>query len=153
MPDGHYRERLYPAGALTRRLLLAMHPFGNLVAKLELPGRTLQAALEHGVSRLPGTAGFYPQVSGLTMEVVVTAPAGSRVRNVKVNGQPLDPNRLYTVGVPDFMLGGDGYDMLAGAKVLVSPSSGDLLVTAVEKYVVARRTVAPTVEGRALLVN
>jgi 2',3'-cyclic-nucleotide 2'-phosphodiesterase (5'-nucleotidase family) len=30
-------ERIYPAGALTRRLLLAMHPFGNLVANSSSP--------------------------------------------------------------------------------------------------------------------
>ena len=29
-------ERLYPAGPLTRRLLLAMHPFGNLVELAEV---------------------------------------------------------------------------------------------------------------------
>ncbi len=146
-------ERLYPAGALTRRLLLTMHPFGNLVAKLELSGRTVQAALEHGMSQLPGTAGFFPQVSGLSMDVVLSAPVGSRVRNVKVNGQPLDPERIYTAAVPDFLLGGDGYGMLAGAKVLIGPSAGDLVVTAVEKYVAGRRTVAPMVEGRTILVR
>lgn len=146
-------ERLYPAGALTRRLLLAMHPFGNLVAKLELSGRTVQAALEHGVSRLPETAGFFPQVSGLTMEVVVSAPVGSRVRNVRINGQPLDPERTYTIAVPDFLLGGDGYGMLASAKVLVNPENGDLVVTTVEKYLEARRTVSPAVEGRIVLLR
>ncbi len=146
-------ERLYPAGPLTRRLLLAMHPFGNLVAKLELSGRTVQAALEHGVSRLPQTAGFFPQVSGLSMEVAVGAPVGSRVRNVRINGQPLEFDRTYTVAVPDFLLGGDGYDMLASAKVLIDPENGDLVVGAVEKYLEARRTIAPAVEGRIVLLR
>lgn len=146
-------ERLYPAGALTRRLLLAMHPFGNLVAKLELSGRTVQAALEHGVSRLPETAGFFPQVSGLSMEVIVSAPVGSRVRNVRINGQPLDPERTYTMAVPDFLLGGDGYAMLVNAKLLIDPENGDLVVTTVEKYVEARRTISPVVEGRIVLVR
>jgi 2',3'-cyclic-nucleotide 2'-phosphodiesterase (5'-nucleotidase family) len=146
-------ERLFPAGALTRRLLLTMHPFGNLVAKLELSGRTVLAALEHGVSQLPETAGFFPQVSGLTMEVAVSAPAGGRVRNVRINGQPIDPERAYTIAVPDFILGGDGYGMLAGAKVLVKPENGDLVVTTVEQYLEARHTVSPAVEGRIVLLR
>ncbi len=146
-------ERVYPAGALTRRTLLAMHPFGNLVTKLELPGRTVLAALEHGTSRLPGAAGFFPQVSGLSLEVALSAPAGSRVRNVRVNGTPLDPNRNYSVAVPSFLLGGDGYDMLNGARALIGPRAGDLVVTAVEKYASARRTVAPAVEGRTVLIR
>ena len=145
-------DRVYPAGALTRRVLLAMHPFGNLVSKLELSGRTIQAALEHGMSRLPETAGFFPQVSGLSMEVLVHEPAGSRLRNVRVNGQPLDPDRIYSVAVPNFLIGGDGYGMLVGAKVLISPRGGDLVVTALEKYVEARKTVSPATEGRTVLV-
>jgi 2',3'-cyclic-nucleotide 2'-phosphodiesterase (5'-nucleotidase family) len=146
-------DRVYPAGVLTRRVLLAMHPFGNVVSKLELPGRTVQAALEHGVSQLPATAGFFPQVSGLSMEVAVGAPVGTRVRNVRVNGQPLDPERAYTLAVPDFLLGGDGYAMLLGPKVLVGPATGDLVVTAVERYVEARRTIAPAIEHRTVLVR
>jgi len=78
---------------------------------------------------------------------------GSRVRNVKVNGQPLDHQRTYTVAVPDFLLGGDGYAMLVGAKALIDPQVGDLVVTAVEKYVAARRTVAPAIEGRTILIR
>jgi 2',3'-cyclic-nucleotide 2'-phosphodiesterase (5'-nucleotidase family) len=113
----------------------------------------VQAALDHGVSQLPETAGFFPQVSGLTMEVDVNAPAGRRVRNVRINGQRSTRNALIRSPIPDFLLGGDGYGMLASAKVLVKPENGDLVVTTVEKYVEARRTVSPAVEGRIVLLR
>jgi 2',3'-cyclic-nucleotide 2'-phosphodiesterase (5'-nucleotidase family) len=142
-------SRVYPAGPITRRTLLSIHPFGNIACKLAVSGRVLHDALEHGVSRLPAGEGRFPQTSGVTMRVDVKAPAGSRVSDVRVNGQPLDPQKTYTVGLPDFVMnGGDGYEMFTGQKVLVDPQSGDLVVTALEKYIVARGTVSPAIEGR-----
>src|SRR5262249_58569682 len=62
-------SRVYPAGPLTRRTLLSIHPFGNVVCKIAVSGQVLLAALNSGVSKLPGGAGQFPQVSGLTMKV------------------------------------------------------------------------------------
>ena len=142
-------SRIYAAGPLTRRTLLSIHPFGNIACKIAVTGRVLREALEHGVSRLPFGDGRFPQLSGVTMKVDVKAPSGSRVSDVRVNSQPLDPNKTYTVALPDFVMeGGDGYTMFTGQKVLVGPQSGDLVVTALEKYIAARGTVSPAVEGR-----
>ena len=46
---------------------------------LSVPGRIVLEALNHGVSNLPSAAGYFPQVSGLTMTVDASAPAGNRV--------------------------------------------------------------------------
>lgn len=145
-------DRVYPAGPLTRRTLLTMHPFGNVITKLEVPGRVILSALNNGVSKLPASAGQFPQVSGLTMTVDRNAPAGDRVRDVRVGGQPLQPDRTYTLAIPDYLLnGGDGYTMFGGQRVLVGPEAGNLLVSAVEKYVAAQREVAPRIDGRITL--
>jgi 5'-nucleotidase / UDP-sugar diphosphatase len=145
-------DRIYPAGALTRRTLLAMHPFGNVVVKIEVPGRVLLEALRHGLSGLPRAMGYFPQVSGLTAEVNLSAP--DRVRNVRVGGAPLEPDRPYTVALPNYLLtGGDGYTMFGGAKVLVRAEAGELIVSAIEKYVTARRTVSPAVEKRISVIR
>ena len=142
-------DRLYPAGPLTARALLAMHPFGNVICKIDVSGRILLQALNSGVAKLPDVAGQFPQVSGLTMVVDRNAPAGSRVRDVQVNGQPLDPAKTYTVALPDFVLkGGDGYTMFAGQKVLVGPEAGDLLVDALTKYVRAKGDITQQIDGR-----
>ena len=145
-------NRVFPAGPLTRRTLLEIHPFDNVICILALPGRVVLEALNHGVSSLPTADGRFPQVSGLTMVVDQKAPAGDRVRDVKVNGRPLDPNSTYTVAIPDFLLKqGDGYTMFAGQPVRVGPEAGNLISNALEAYVAARHEIAPAVDGRIIL--
>jgi 5'-nucleotidase len=141
-------NRIFPSGPLTRRTLLEIHPFDNVICVLALSGKVVLDALNHGVSSLPTANGRFPQVSGLTMIVDQNAPAGSRVRDVRVGGQPLDPNKTYTVAIPDFILKqGDGYTMFAGQQVRVAPEAGNLISAALEKYVAAGN-VAPAVEER-----
>ena len=145
---------MFAAGPLTHRTLLEMHPFGNVICKLAMSGRAVLDALNSGVSRLPDTAGQFPQVSGLRMTVDLNAPAGRRVTTVTVNGQPLDPDKTYTVATPDFMFkGGDNYTMLSDQRVLVGPEAGDLLNAALEKYVAARHEIAPQVDGRITVLR
>jgi 5'-nucleotidase len=142
-------DRVHPPGPLTRRSLVEILPFTNVICKVAVPGRVVLQALNSGVSRLPAAAGQFPQVSGLSMRVEVSAPVGDRVRDVKVLGQPLDPDKIYTVALPDYvLLGGDGYTMFADQRVLTDPESGTLMVAALEKYVAARSEVSPMVEGR-----
>ena len=147
-------DRVYPAGPIRRRALLAVHPFGNVICKVEVTGAVLLQALNSGVSKMPAASGQFPQVSGLTMTVNLGAPAGNRVRDVKIGGTPLDPAKRYTVAIPDFLLkGGDSYSMFAGKDVLIDPESGDLIVTALEDYIVASTPLAPRVEGRINIVH
>ena len=83
------------------------------------------------------------------MTVEQSAPPGNRVRDVMVNGQPLDPNKIYTVAIPDFVLKqGDGYTMFAGQPVRVGPEAGNLISAALEEYVTAKSEIAPAIEGR-----
>jgi 5'-nucleotidase/UDP-sugar diphosphatase len=147
-------DRLYPSGPLTRRMLLSIHPFGNVVCKIAVSGRVLLQALNHSVSKLPGGSGQFPQLSGITMTVNPNAPAATRVTNVKINGAPLDLDKTYTVALPDYVMnGGDGYSMFPGQKVLVDAQSGDLVVLAVEKLVAKKGSVSPSVEGRIVITR
>jgi 2',3'-cyclic-nucleotide 2'-phosphodiesterase (5'-nucleotidase family) len=142
-------DRIYPAGPLSRRTLVAIHPFGGVVCKLEMSGRDIVTALEAGVSRLPASDGRFPQISGMTMTVRPAAPAGQRVSNVMVAGAPIDPAKMYTVAATDYQIeGGDGYGIFTTQKVLLNPETGPLIVNSLEKYVSARRTINPAKEGR-----
>jgi hypothetical protein len=52
-------------------------------------------------------------------------------------------------GPPQRMFkGGDGYTMFPGGQVVVAPEAGNLIVGALEKYVAAKRVIAPQIEGR-----
>lgn len=146
-------DRIFPAGPLSRRMLITMQPYGNVNCKIEMPGRLVLAALNHGVSKLPAAAGQFPQVSGVTMTLDANRPPDARVRDVQVRGRPLEASAMYTAAVPDYLLnGGDGYTMFEGQHVLTGPESGNLIVTALETYVRSHREVAPPAGERIRLV-
>jgi 2',3'-cyclic-nucleotide 2'-phosphodiesterase (5'-nucleotidase family) len=143
-------DRQYPAGVrLTRGDILAELPFNNRTVKLELSGRAILEALENGFSQVDAGAGRFPQVSCLLVTADYSKPAGSRVAAVTIAGVPLDPDKTYTLATNDFMArGGDGYTMLADARVLVSPIDGQLMASQVIDFIARAGTIAPKVEGR-----
>lgn len=145
-------DTIISPGPLMKRDLLSILPFKNKVVKLELTGATLRAALEHGVSRSAedGEPGRFPQVAGIRFTFDASRPAGSRLIDVTVNGQPLDDNRTYTLATTDFLAidGGDGYAMLKGARLLISPEQGQSDFDILRRAVVAARSIAPKIDGR-----
>ncbi len=140
----------YPAGAeITRRIVLTELPFGNKTLKLEVTGADVMAALENGFSRVEDASGRFPQISGMTVEVDLSQPAGSRVKAVMVGGAPLDPGKVYTLATNDFMArGGDGYGMFAGAKRVFGELDAKLMANDVMVHVRKMGDVAPAIEGR-----
>ena len=146
-------DRQYEAGQkLTRRNILAEMPFGNTTVLLEVTGAQIKAALENGVSQVRELGGRFPQVSGIVAEVDVKEPVGSRVKSIKINGEPLDPAKTYKLATNDFMArGGDGYRVFTEAKPLVDVSASQLMATQVIDYIAKAGKVAPKVEGRVVL--
>ncbi len=148
-------DTTYDAGRkLTRRDILTELPFGNKTVLTELPGAQVLAALENGVSQVEKGAGRFPQVSGLTFTFDRSAPAGSRVSEVKVDGQPLDPNKVYKLATNDYILGGgDGYAALGGGKVLIDAGNGNLMANDVIDYITKAGKVTAKVEGRITILG
>lgn len=108
-----------PKGTITRKDTIAVFPFGNNVHKIQVTGAQVKEALEHGVSKYPADVGIFPQVSGISFTLDSSAPAGSRVVNLEVNGKPIDLTQKYSLAVTNFMhTGGDGYSMLVNAPIL-----------------------------------
>jgi 2',3'-cyclic-nucleotide 2'-phosphodiesterase (5'-nucleotidase family) len=141
-------DKEFPAGTLTRGDIVEIMPFGNTVALLHISGADLRTALENGVSRTPGD-GRFPQVSGMTFRFDADAPPGNRILEVRVGGQPLDPNRRYTLATNDFLAnGGDGYDVLKSAEVVIAPQNTPLLSDVVINAITAAGTIAPRIDGR-----
>ncbi len=143
-------NREYPVGhVLTRRDLLGEMPFGNAVVALELTGAELQAVLEHSLSDVENAAGRFPQLSGLRLTYDPRASAGQRLRDVLVGGQPLDPAARYRLATTDYLQrGGDGFDMLKSARVVVDASGGPLLVNVTAEAIAAAGSVTAAPEGR-----
>ncbi len=143
-------DKFYPAGTkLLKRDILDELPFGNKTMLTIVPGKAILAALENGFSQIERPSGRFPQVSGLSVVADPAAAPGTRVKIVMVNGEALDPSRVYKLATNDFLArGGDGYGMLAG-KTHVSADSGTRLVALdVMDYVEALKLVDAKVEGR-----
>lgn len=142
-------DRVIPAGPLTRRDILGLLPFTNVVMTLEVAGAQLRQALEQGLSRIEREGGGFLQVSGLRMTYDPRRAPGRRVLAVEVNGAPLDDATTYTAAVVDWIArGGDGVTALRGGRVLVDAVSGPPLSDVVLEAIAARGTIAPHVDGR-----
>jgi len=140
-------------------------PFDNYIVAVRLSGCRIREALEHGVARVETGAGAFPQVSGIVFSYDASAPAGSRVREVWIDGKPLQSDREYSVATNDFLAaGGDGYTvfgdairasrdfsvvggMLKGEKLVYS-DSGRWLRDVVIDWLREKGKIAPKVDGR-----
>lgn len=123
------------AGDITLADLLSVHPFGNSLCVVEATGQQIVDALEWASRAVPDELGGFLQVSGITFEIHSYIESGCvaddesmfvkvvgerRVKNVKVNGEPIDLNKTYSVASHNYMLfeNGDGFTMFDGCKVL-----------------------------------
>lgn len=134
-------NRVIPAGPITRRDVRQLLPFSNTVTLLEVSGDGLRAALERSVDELPRPTGHFLQTAGVQFAVDPARPPGQRVGAIEVEGQPVVPDRLYRVAVPDYLARGrDGYPMLAAARVLLTPENGPGLIETVLAGLAAGRS-------------
>jgi 2',3'-cyclic-nucleotide 2'-phosphodiesterase (5'-nucleotidase family) len=71
-----------------------------------------------------------------------------------VAGAALEADKLYTVAVNDFILGGgDGYGALGGGRLITGGGAGALVANDVMAYVEKLGKVAPAVEGRIKILG
>lgn len=124
-----------PAGDITMKTMKTVFPFGNEVATVTVTGAELLEALEAATFCTPTAVGAFPQVSGVQFTIDTTVPyengelypnstyyapakPGSRIKNVTVNGKPLDLTAEYVVATNDFTAaGGDTYGAFLGKSV------------------------------------
>ncbi len=103
-------------GEIRTKDIYSVLPYDSYIVAVKLSGSLIKETLEHGVSAVEREEGRFPQVSGLMFTYSVSAPPGSRVKEVMINGEPLDPDREYVIAANDFMAaGGDGYVTLGKA--------------------------------------
>lgn len=123
------------AGNITYNDTLAVFPYGNMGCVAKVTGRQLKDALEMASKNYPEESGGFLQVSGLTYRIDSSVPSGVkidekgnfvkvegdyRVKDIKVGGEPLDPDAAYTVASHNYLLklGGDGMTMFQGCSMI-----------------------------------
>ncbi len=127
-------------------------PFDNYLIALQMTGEGVLEALENGVSKVEETAGRFPQVSGLTFTLDPSKPAGERVSEVKIKGEPLELDKEYIVATNDFMAAG-GDDYVSFKEAPMTLVTGELLRDVVTDYIKKMGEVAPEVEGRINIIE
>jgi 2',3'-cyclic-nucleotide 2'-phosphodiesterase (5'-nucleotidase family) len=147
-------DRIVPPGPLTKRDIHGLLPFANAVLKLAASGARLRETVEQGLAGLERGGGGYLQVSGIRVSYDPRQPIGQRVVSVEIDGAPLDPARIYTVAVPDYVAGGgDGITALRDARVLVDAVSGPQLADVVFEVVASVGVISPNTDGRLTQIN
>ncbi|XVV04036.1 bifunctional metallophosphatase/5'-nucleotidase [Actinosynnema sp. CA-248983] len=104
-------------GVVTYGEAFTVQPFGNILQTVTLTGAQIKAALEEQWQVVNGaTRQIVLQPSaGLTYTWSASAPIGSKVSNVVLNGAPLDPAANYRVTINSFLQGGgDGFSAFTG---------------------------------------
>ncbi|WP_432407537.1 5'-nucleotidase C-terminal domain-containing protein [Wukongibacter sp. M2B1] len=129
---GGLRRSLYE-GNITMGDMYEIMPFDNTFVTMELPGKDLKKAIDHGILNPKVGDG---QFSGLKVEYDKDKEFENRITSITLeDGTPLEMDKYYTVVVNDFMIsGGDEYDF-SNAKNIVNTyiPIRDMLVEAIKE--------------------
>jgi hypothetical protein len=98
------------------------------------------------------SGGWGPRLSGLTVTFVARAPAGRRIRSLRVAGSEVDDDTRYSVTGCE--RDGEADDVLCRMRGV--HDAKELPVTiheALDRYLERRRVVAPSIEQRAVALD
>ena len=138
--SGSLRADFNP-GEVTVEDVLNVYPFIDKFHVVEIDGEAVRELLEYGYALHYGFA----QMAGVEATYDSRRPAGDRLIEARVGGQPLDPAKRYTVASSAFLAnGGDGYAMLAAGEV-VRRSEGRMAQAFLDHFRATGRVVVPEV--------
>lgn len=122
------------AGSLDAKRLYSVVPFNGEVMVGRLTGAQILQGLEYSVTRRdldPRAESRFLQVSGARFAYDASQPEGQRVLGVEIGGQPLDPDRTYSVALDDYMAQGKaGYSFFKDGGWV--PTGKDIMTALVE---------------------
>lgn len=134
-------------GEVTYGEMFTVQPFGNSLVTMTLTGAQIKAVLEQQFNNPAAGQNRILQVSnGFTYTWSLSAPIGSKVSNIMLNGQPLNPGANYRVTVNSFLAdGGDNFTVLKDG---TNRLGGEVDTDAFEKYFAAHSPVPPGLQDR-----
>lgn len=125
-------------GPMTVRDVTELYVYENTLVVLEVTGQQLKDALEHSAKYFktyePGKslrelidekipAYNFDIAEGVTYEIDISKPIGSRIQNLRFKGQPLSPSRKLRLATNNYRVnGGGGYTMYKNAPVVYRSS-------------------------------
>jgi 5'-nucleotidase len=151
MNPGGVRADLMPAndGNVTYGQLFNVQPFGNSLVVKTMTGAQIKALLEQqfnsGTNTVASPRVLLPSRS-LSYSYSLSAPAGSRISNMSLNGTAMTDGASYRVTMNSFLAtGGDNFTVFnQGTDTL----GGDQDVDALEAYIKANSPLSPPAANR-----
>ncbi|MBP5604596.1 MAG: 5'-nucleotidase C-terminal domain-containing protein, partial [Ruminiclostridium sp.] len=163
------------AGKITYKDAMTVFPFGNVAMTAEVTGQQILDMLETGAKDYPGESGSFIHAAGIEYTIdesiessVKLSDDGEflgvdgeyRVKDVMINGKPLDAKKTYTLASHNYFLknGGDGWILSGKCKILRDDIMTDSEVLSVYirdnlEGVIPEKYSAPYGEGRIKTVN
>ncbi|MEV4785218.1 bifunctional metallophosphatase/5'-nucleotidase [Streptomyces tuirus] len=156
------RSARIPAGEVTIRDVAGLYVFENTLEARLMTGAQMKAYLEFSanyfvqtapdaavdpakLTNANGTPDYnYDVVSGLSYEIDIARPAGSRVTNVRFEGQPLADDATFVFAVNNYRANGGGNFPHVAAAQLVWSNSDEIRNTMIA-WVKAKGSIDPAV--------
>jgi len=143
---------------ITLEFLWSMLPVESVIKEGVVSGQQildwLENELENAFARdaTKRFGGWLVRYKGLVVKFTIANAPGSRVKEVKVQGEPLVPSRRYTVVGCDRE--GDPDNTVCRIVNVADPRRLDVTVHQVlTEYLAAHSPVSPTIEGRAVATD
>ncbi|MBB5958884.1 5'-nucleotidase [Saccharothrix tamanrassetensis] len=139
-------------GVVTYGEAFTVQPFGNILQTVTLTGTQIKAALEQQWQVVNGTPRqiILQPSAGLTYTWSASAPIGSKVSGIVLNGAPLDPTASYRVTINSFLQGGgDGFSAFTGGTEI---TGGGIDLDGFTAYLSAHPNTTPPALGRITTV-
>lgn len=162
-------------GDITYRDAITVQPFNNMACAAEVSGQQILDMLEVGAASYPDENGSFANVSGMTYSIdpgiessvqlnefneFVGVAGEYRVKDVYINGEPLDVDKTYTIASHDYFLknGGDGYIMSGKCNIYLDSviSDSDLIAAYIRDDlggVIPEKYADPYGEGRITILD
>jgi 2',3'-cyclic-nucleotide 2'-phosphodiesterase / 3'-nucleotidase len=132
------RQAGIPEGAVSIRDVAGMYIYDNTLLAIELTGAQLKDYLERAAQFFKTPVGpgpytpdevsgngpdyNYDVIYGLSYDIDISQPAGSRITDLSHGGAPIDPAMRFAVAINNYRQnGGGGFPHVVGAPILYNP--------------------------------
>ncbi len=143
---------------ITKEYLWSMLPVDSEVKMAEVTGAQIKTWLERELENVFAKdatkrfGGWLVRFKGMKINFTIAATMGSRVNEVLVNDQPLDPAKTYTMLACERE--GDPDNVLCRMPDVHNPAPQHVLLhDVIEDYLSVFSPVAPQIEGRAIATD
>jgi len=145
-------ETTYEVGQMmNRRHVISELPYRTHILLLNISGKQIHQAIEHGLAGVDKVLGQFLHVSsGLVVTYDNNLAKGNRVLSIKHNGVNLIPNKMYRVAMSDYLAsGGDNFTMWQNAEEFEYSRQKNMLISnIVINYIREKRVISPKIEYR-----